>query len=135
MYPARLRNQALYSFINPPLSFLSLSPKVNRVSVTCLMATVCVRSLSGAPVFRTVVTSHLWATRTNGRPLPLHLIRTPTTVLPVLPPGSHRSTRYYKGVKYKDPDDNKLLVEAIMKILSSGATVLVAGAFLNSKPL
>lgn len=94
VHPARLRNQALYSFINPLLSFCSPSPKVNRVSVMFLMVTVCVRSLSGVPAFRTVVTSHLWATQTSGHPLPLLLTRTPTTVPPVLPLGNHRLPRY-----------------------------------------
>ncbi len=94
VYPARLRNQALYSFINPPVSLSYPSPKVNRVSVMFLMVTACVRSLSGVSVCRTVVTSHLWATQTSGLRLPLLLTRTPTTVLPMLPLGSHHLTRY-----------------------------------------
>lgn len=94
VHPARFRNQALYSFINPAVSFFSPSPKVNLVSVMFLMVTVCVRSLSGAPVFGTVVTSHLWATQTSGHPLPLLLTRTPTTVPPTLPLESHHLQRY-----------------------------------------
>lgn len=92
--PARLRNQALYSFINPPLSFFSLSPKVNPVSVMFLMVTVCVRNLREVPVFRTVVTLHLWVTLTSGHPLPQLLTRTATVARPMLPLGSHHLQRY-----------------------------------------
>lgn len=94
VHPARLRNQALYSFINPPLSFSSPSPKVNPASVTFSTATACARSSSGAPASRTAVTSHLWATLTSGRPPPPLLTRTPTTVPPRPPPGSRRLPRY-----------------------------------------
>lgn len=95
VYPARLRNQALYSFINPPLSHSLLRlPKVNPVNVMFLMVTACVRSSSGAPVFRTVGISHLWATQTSGHPPPQLLTRTPTTAPPRLPPASRRLQRY-----------------------------------------
>lgn len=59
-----------------------------------LTVTECVRSLNGVPVFRTVVTSHLWATQISGHPLQLPLTRTPTTVPPMLPLGSHHLPRY-----------------------------------------
>lgn len=94
VFTARLRIQALCSFINLPLSFFSPSPKGNLVSVMSLTVTECVRSLSGGPVFRTVVTSHLWATQISGHPLQLLLTRTPTTVPPMLPLGSHHLPRY-----------------------------------------
>lgn len=92
--PCQIKKQALYPFINPPGSFSYPSPKVSQVSVMFLTVTVCARSLRGAPAFRTVVTSHLWATPTNGHPPPLLLTRTLTTVQPMLPPESHRLPRY-----------------------------------------
>lgn len=94
-HPLPDRRSSLHIFfINLPLSFSSLSPKVRLVSVTCLMVTECVRSSSAPPASGTVAFSHLWATQISGHLLQLPPTRTPTAVPPMLPLGSHLWLRY-----------------------------------------
>jgi len=75
-------------------SRLILPPKASRAAATSSTATACARSSSAAPASGTAATSHLWATRTNGRPPPPLPTRTPTDVPPTPPPGSRHSPRY-----------------------------------------
>lgn len=130
VYSARLRNQALYPFINPPVSFSSPSPKGEPSQCYVFDGDgVCEEFERGSSVqdcgyFTPLGYTDQWAsTAAASHQDPNHCPAHAATGEPSLTKVWSTNHRAHKRL----PDDNKLPAEAIVEILNSGPTILAAG--------